>query len=259
MWMMLAFYLIARPATPSTRLIYEYLPHYEHGSILVTSRNKEAALKLVKQRDIVAVEPMDSTQALALFEKKLGVQENNGDIIKLAAALDYMPLAIVQAAAYVSRRAPRCSVEQYLKEFKKSERKRTSLLNRDEGQLHELRRDGEVKNAIFVTWQISFEHILQTRPSAADLLSLMSFFDPQGIPEKLVQSRAEQGDAKGDQKKRDADDWDSDASLSSSQSSTSMDDFEDDVVALRNFYLISVDTKGTTFEMHALVQLATRE
>ena len=36
------------------------------------------------------------------------------------------------------------------------------------------------------TWQISFEHIRQERPSAAQLLSLMSLFDRQGIPYHLL-------------------------------------------------------------------------
>jgi hypothetical protein len=131
-------------------------------------------LELVEQRDIITVEPMDEMHALALFKKKLGAQEDLNDIAELAAALEFMPLAIAQAAAYISQRAPRCSVRQYLGEFKKSDRKRTSLLNHDEGRL---RRDWEAKNSIIITWQISFDHIHQTRPSAADLLSLMSFFD----------------------------------------------------------------------------------
>jgi len=67
--------------------------------------------------------------------------------------------------------------------------KKTSLLNCDDGQL---RRDGEAKNSIIITWQISFEYIHEIRPTAANLLSLMSFFDRQGIPEALLRSRDEQ-------------------------------------------------------------------
>ncbi|KAF2688898.1 TPR-like protein [Lentithecium fluviatile CBS 122367] len=237
------------------RPLRTYLPRCERGSILITTRNKEAALTLVENRDIVAVEPMDKVQALALFEKKLGVQQDNGNAVGLAAALEYMPLAIVQAAAYISQRAPRCSVAKYLEEFKKSERKRSSLLTYDNSQLQ---RDWEAKNSIVVTWQISFEHIQQTRPSAADLLSLMSFFDRQGIPEALIRSRSEHGDAQTSQKAHGDDKWDSDKEDDASQSSANDDTFEHDVVTLRNFCFISVDTNGTSFEMHALVQLATR-
>jgi hypothetical protein len=237
----------------------EYLPHCELGSILVTTRNKEAALKLVELRDIIAVEPMDESQAIGLCEKKLGAQGdsqyNRTDATELAAALEYMPLAIVQAVAYILQRAPRCSMTKYLDEYRKSEHKKTTLLDYDEGQL---RRDLGVSNSIIMTWQISFEYIQQTRPSAADLLSLMSFFDRQGIPEALLHTRASPRDAQRSQKEPKHDDWERDEEDNASQSSTGDNQFEEDIVALRNFCFISNDTSGTSFEMHALVQLATR-
>lgn len=99
---------------------------------------------------------MSINHALALFEKKLGAQDRINDLADLAERPEFMPLAIVQAAAYISERAPRCSVAKYFDEFKKSERKRASRLNYDEGHL---RRDLEAKNSIIVTWQILFEHI----------------------------------------------------------------------------------------------------
>ncbi|KAF1935763.1 hypothetical protein EJ02DRAFT_360766 [Clathrospora elynae] len=243
-----------------SRPLCEYLPQCGRGSILVTSRNKEAMLELVDQRNIITVEPMDETQALALFEKKLGVPEDNSNVAELAAVLEYMPLAIVQAAAYISQKAPpQNSVAEYLYKFKKSEREQTSLLSRDKGQHYQLRRDREAKNSILITWRISFEHIQQVRPSAADLLSLMSFFDRQGIPKSVLQSHADQEGAQLNQQERRREDVDSDKEDDTSQLSTSEEDFEEDVEALRNFCLISVSTDGTSFEMHALVQLATRK
>ena len=132
-----ARFLLDRPDAHSktaSKPLREYLPHCERSSILITTRNKEAALRLVEQRDIVSVEPMDEAQAQVLFKKKLGSQGDSSDVPKLAAALEYMPLAIVQAAAYISQRAPRCSVAKYLEEFRKSERKRSSLLAHDNSQ-----------------------------------------------------------------------------------------------------------------------------
>jgi hypothetical protein len=159
--------------------------------------------------------------------------------------------SIVQAAAYISQRAPRCSVRQYLQDFQKSDRKRTSLLNYEGEQP---RRDWEAKNSIIITWQISFDHIREVRPSAVDLLSLMSFFDWQGIPEALFRSRIEQRNTRQVQKESNNNNDEDDIS----QSSVS-DEFEDDVVALRNYSFIAISADGTTFEMHRLVQLATRK
>jgi nitrous oxide reductase len=158
---------LAAGSINATKPMHAYSPNSKQGSILVTSRDKTAAMTLVKRRNIVTVEPMDKSQAQALFENKLGKEQDYDDVARLAAALEYMPLAMAQAAAYILQMAPRYSVKKYLREFKKSEAKRASLLDHDEGQL---RRDLEAKNPILITWQISFEYIQEIRPSAADLL-----------------------------------------------------------------------------------------
>jgi tetratricopeptide (TPR) repeat protein len=243
------------PNRRASQPLRESLPKSQNGSILITSRSREAALKLVEHSDIIAVEPMDEAHALALFEKKLGKHGESQDVAELAAALEFMPLAIVQAATYISQRAPRRSVRQYLEEFRKSDRKKASLLNHEGGQL---RRDWQAKNSIIITWQISFDYILQTRPSAADLLSLMSFFDRQGIPEALLRNRTKEGNARQDQTGCSRDNDEDDDEDSESQSSVS-DEFEDDVLALRNYSFISVSADTTTFEMHRLVQLSMRK
>ena len=242
----------------AARPLRKYLPRCERGSALVTTRSKEAALKLVEQRNIIIVEPMDKAEGLALFEKKLGQRGLDSDIVELAAALEYMPLAIVQAAANISHRAPRCSGRQYLDEYKKSERQQTDLLNCDEGHP---RRDWQSKNSIIITWQISFEYIEQTQPSAADLLSLMSFFDRQGIPEALLKPRNGRREIQKDARKREIADGigDSDSEDTASLSSADNDEFENAIMVLRNFYFISTNHDWTTFEMHALVQLAMRK
>ena len=129
------------------RPLVEYLPQCPNGSILITTRSKSAALKVVEQRDIITVKPMDRADGLALFERKLGWHDDGEDVIELAAALEFMPLAIVQAAVYISQRAPRYSVRQYLQDFRRSDRKKTSLLNCDGEQL---RRDREAKNSIII-------------------------------------------------------------------------------------------------------------
>ena len=59
-------------------------------------------MKLVEQSDIIVAKPMDEAHALALLEKKLRKQGDGKDLTKLAAALKFMLLAIVQAAVYIS-------------------------------------------------------------------------------------------------------------------------------------------------------------
>ena len=240
-----------------TQSLLAYLPQSRNGSILITSRTKSVALRLAEERDIIPVEPMDDTHALALLEKKLGEQMDRDDTAELAAALEFMPLAIVQAAAYIRQRVPRYSVRQYIKEFYKNDKRKTSLLNHEAGHL---RRDLDAKNSIIITWQISFDHIHQIKPSAANLLSLMSFFDRQGIPEALLKTQNEAGNENtGENAGNDEDDDHEDDSNKDTVSDSSVDEFEDDILVLRNFSFITISIDETTFEMHGLVQLAIRK
>jgi tetratricopeptide (TPR) repeat protein len=236
------------------RPLLAYLPQSPNGSILISTRSRDVATRFVGERDIVAVEPMDNAHAMMLFEKKLGDQGMSKSATELVATLDFMPLAIVQAAAYISQRAPRCSVQQYLEDFQKSDRKKTRLLNYEGGQL---RRDWEAKNSVINTWEISFDYIRQIRRSAADLISLMSFFDRQGIPETVVRNVKMEQSRRGSQV--DNTDSEKDSDGDSEPESIEDDGFEDDILMLRNYSLISVNTDKSTFEMHRLVQLATRE
>ena len=246
----------------SKRLI-EYLPSREHGSVLITTRSKAAALKFVEQRHIIQVDPMNEIQAIELLERKLDHRSEREELARLARSLDFMPLALTQAAAFMRHRAPRYSIEQYLESFEKSYKSKPSLLiDRTAG---DLRRDREAKNSILTTWQISFEHVQATKPSAARLLSLMSLCDRNGIQESLLrspyQTKGSSTDASlssniGCRSSRNSSDVDSDNDTLSSV--VEDDDFEDDITTLRQFSFVSLTVDSSVFEMHRLVQLATR-
>jgi hypothetical protein len=241
------------------RPLVAYLPQCLNGSVLITTRSKSAALELVEQHDIIAVEPMGRADALELFKNKLGRYDDSDDTVELAGALEFMPLAIVQAAAYISQREPRCSVRQYLQDFQKSDREKISLLDNEAGHL---RRDKEAKNSIIITWHISFTHVRHIRPSAAGLLALMSLCDRQGIPESLVRSQVEVKTSLPKKPSRGIQ-WlallfhrNRDHHRGEKRDSTSnerIDGFEDDVLMLRNYSFISISENQPTFEMHALV------
>ena len=87
----------------------------------------------------------------------------------------------------------------------------------------------------------------------------MSFYDRQGIQEALLRNCAEEEITQQgqDECNKDNNDWGKDDD-NTSQSSAS-DGFEDDVLTLCDYSFISVNADGTVFEMHRLVQLATRK
>lgn len=232
------------------RRLIDYLPACEHGHLLITSRSKSEARRLVLNSQMIHVPPMDDNQAQALLEQKLGV-DDCAQYQKLAAALDHLPLAMAQAAAYIYERGPRCTVEHYLKKLEKSSKSRSKLLRRDERFPD--REYDKASSSILITWQISFEHIAEQRQSATDLLALMSFCDRQAIPEILLrdQLRANLRDEVGSQ---------NDGGTESDDDTGSEDvgGFEEDVTVLRNFSFISNTKDRSSWEMHRLVQDATR-
>ncbi|KAL8958075.1 MAG: hypothetical protein Q9193_004798 [Seirophora villosa] len=223
------------------------IPQTRNGSVLITSRNKDAAFRLVGRHcDIINVEPMDESHALQLLRKKIVGDKDQGNAMQLVQALDYMPLAINQAGAFISRCAPRMTILKYLDIFQKSDGHQADLLNRDMG---DMRRDHSQKNAIFTTWKISFEHIREQRASAARLLSLMCLFDRQGIPETLLRHRYPENLCEVGSPVNVDTDLPANGDLG----------FEEDISTLTDYSLIRMaNEEGTSFEMHRLVQSSTR-
>ncbi|KAF4470527.1 Kinesin light chain [Fusarium albosuccineum] len=181
------FYAVADEGSSgsrSQRLLAPFLPKRHKGTMLVTSRSLSAAGKLTgNHKAIHKISTMNEAQAIQLFRNKIEGDFDESLAAALLHALGYIPLAITQAAAYINHRAPRVSLSRYLEDFQKSDRKKGSLLNSDAG---DLRRDETVANSIVITWQVTFEQIRRDNPSAADLLSFMSFFNAQGIPEFVL-------------------------------------------------------------------------
>ena len=138
-------------------VIIRYLPQRPGGTTLVTSRNRSAAFALVGQANrLIDVKPMNEMEARALMDKKIASQlGSEEERVKLANALGYIPLAITQAAAYISKRY-RMTIAKYFALLQKDEQEEVSLLKK-EGS--DLRRDPEVPNSVIKTWQISFDQI----------------------------------------------------------------------------------------------------
>jgi tetratricopeptide (TPR) repeat protein len=175
---------VTASATPQLESLSKFIPQTANGSILITSRDKDAALRVTRSHsNIVEVKAMDSDRGVRLLTAKLGDLSEKLTAKELVDELDGMPLAITQAAAYIQR-SPHMSLSTYLGNLRAGDNNMTRLLMQDVG---DDRRDGEaVTNSVMITWQLSFERIRDERPSASRLLSLMSLFDRQGIPRKLL-------------------------------------------------------------------------
>ncbi|KAF3051482.1 hypothetical protein E8E11_011135 [Didymella keratinophila] len=203
-------------------------PSYS-GSILVTTRNREVAgLVADLKEDAIEVGPMDDDEAYALLRKRFNSLVERDEAMTLFRALDNIPLALTQAAAFINR-TPRMSISRYLEALNEN---RIHVL--EKGQV-DVRRDREASNSTTTTWQLSFDYIRSRCPGAARLLSLMSFFDRRNIPRSLLKENYEDEQEHG------------------------RPDLETELYMLTSFYLVTPNADGTAFDMHGLVQHATRD
>ncbi|KAF2802651.1 HET-domain-containing protein [Mytilinidion resinicola] len=157
-------------------------------------------------------------------------QSPNGSILITSRSRDVARRLTGRGDCLVER-APRMTISRYIDEVCRNDHDRARLLTKDVG---DDRRDGRASNSIIATWQISFAHIRKAMPTAARLLSLMSLFDRQGIPESLLHNRY----------------WRDDGAKA---------DFEEDIHTLTSFSLVEMSADGHEFEMHRLVQFSTKK
>jgi tetratricopeptide (TPR) repeat protein len=222
--------------TAQKRMI-DFLAIPSHGQTVLTTRHNKVASQFVDDCDVITVGPMTKSDAIDLFRKKAGEHHDATDIEELVGELGYIPLAIAHAAAFIKRKVPLCTVQTYLEELRNTVESDASLLT---ANYNELRRDDEANNSVINTWQVSFEHIRQIRPSAADRLSLMSFYDHRSIPRTLLMIRYTDADLTGQHMSTDS-------------------NIDEDLLMLYEFHLISIGVGSEAFELHPLVQLAARK
>ncbi|KAF1355373.1 P-loop containing nucleoside triphosphate hydrolase protein [Delphinella strobiligena] len=213
-----------------------YLPQKPGGAILITSRDRNAAFSLLDQSaafgpldqesPMVHLLEMHEDEAKALLDKQTPADRGtNDEKIELIRALDYLPLAITQAAAYIRKRH-NMTVSKYLKLLLESEHSESTPLHK--GIIDHRRYEG-VPNSILMTWQISFDQIRETDEAAADLLSLICMFDRQSIPRYLFCK------------------------------DFSTEKLDEAIETLLGYSIIYAEVGAEMFDMHRLVQLATKQ
>ncbi|KAF7593102.1 hypothetical protein BBP40_012047 [Aspergillus hancockii] len=162
------------------------IPQTANGSVIITSRSTTAARNLLGIHDnIIPVDVMDENSALDLLQTKVTFDKQSlANAQRLLQALEYIPLAIIQAGSYIQAKSPRITVLAYLKMLQESEASLVALLGSMD--VKDSRRDYNSQHVVTATWQISFHQMQASKSVSSDLLALMSIFDRQRIPEYLL-------------------------------------------------------------------------
>jgi hypothetical protein len=206
--------------------LVDQLPRSEEGCILFTTRDRKAAVKLAHQ-NVISVADADEDMAMQLLRGYLVRKElmDNGheEVVKLLTKLAFLPLAIVQAAAYINENET--TLVKYPELLAEQEEDVVDLLSKDfeeEGRYH------GIKNTVAATWLISFEQMRGRDPLAVDYLSFMACIEPTDIPQSMLpagKSRVQETDAIG---------------------------------LLKAYSFVGEKSAKMTLDMHRLVHLATR-
>ena len=207
----------------STRLA-EFLPQSSNGSIVFTTRNNKAGVRLAGTSGIIFLPEMDVMDGHNLVKARLGSDfSDESPVTELLQLLGYLPLAISQATAYIAENL--ISITEYIEMYNESEASKIDLLSQD---FEDLARESGSRNPVATTWLISIDQIQKLDSLAVDVLSYMACLDRQGIPKALLPP------SKGPVKLANA------------------------LGLLKAYSLITGGQTNKGFDMHPLVYLATR-
>jgi len=163
--------------------IAEFIPQGINGTLIFTTRSRLVASR--QGCKMIEVGKMGEEEAKELFSKRFDSwdslrEKEKEHVAEILGSVDYLPLAVVGSAAYMTETATSPSIY------------RTILLENEERMKHllsqpfcDIQREVGTDN-ILGTYLITFDQIRQQMPLAADLLRLMAFFNHKNIPEELL-------------------------------------------------------------------------
>lgn len=200
------------------------LPRSSNGCMLVTTRDSRIGKRFGNRGKPIEVLPFDVEDAGRLLRYKLpnNIDWDEAECIELLDHLHHLPLAITQAAAYISEED--VSMTHYLDLLRAGDSDTQELL---EQNYYDPGRDSEIQNSITLTWKISYDQISRQKPRAAEILSLMAVLDRLSISETLLRKQNE-----------------------------SKVEFDRAIGTLKAFYLITEEKNRGTFQLHRLVQFS---
>ncbi|KAJ7101062.1 hypothetical protein C8R44DRAFT_536578, partial [Mycena epipterygia] len=154
----------------------DYFPQCNHGNIIITSRNPGLCVYANSHCIVSDMEEIDAVDLLLRSAAQDTTDYNRTTAGQIVKVLHYLPLAIIQAGAFISKSGDLYS---YLALY---EQNRARLLSQKPTQSHD-----NYSWTVYTTWQISFEQLSQP---AATFLQLCSMLHHQGISEQIFKNAA---------------------------------------------------------------------
>ena len=214
----------------------------KNGHILITTRQnaKDAKAFLSYSTDDFFKLPCFSVEDGALFlMKRTGLQGESldPDAICLTKELGALPLALEQAAAYITTSPIPLSFTEYLEKYKAVKMR---LLKQQPATALSI--EAQHRLSVHTTWELNFEFVKEQSPAAASMLQISAFLDSENVPIDVINP----GLPELDQEEL-------------RECARSKIDIASILKVLSSYSLYSVDQRSKVFGVHKLVQEVVRD
>ncbi|HEY6540816.1 MAG TPA: FxSxx-COOH system tetratricopeptide repeat protein [Ktedonobacteraceae bacterium] len=215
----------------------QFLPTKRKGYILFTTR-AQAAGQIAASIVVEKLTLEEGTLLLLRASKRLNADasldqartEDRDAAERIAREMDGLPLALVQAAAFIDETG--CSLAHYLNLY--ATHRKELLARRSNLMLN-------YSETVATTWSLSFEQIEQQSPAAVVVLHVCAFLAADAIPEELLERGITE--------------------LSAIPGAEGLDVFELDeaLAVLHRYSLLRRNSDSTMLNIHRLVQAVLKE
>ncbi|KAJ7694720.1 P-loop containing nucleoside triphosphate hydrolase protein [Mycena metata] len=149
----------------------DYIPQCNHGNIIITSRNPGLCVYAESYSLVSDMEEEDAVTLLLKSASQKATVHTEQIAAEIVKTLHYLPLAIVQAGAFISKSQ---NLDRYLALYTKNQGR---LLSERPAQSHD-----RYAQTVYTTWQMSFDRLT---PPAAMFLQHCAFLHYNGISEEI--------------------------------------------------------------------------
>ncbi|KAL7911294.1 P-loop containing nucleoside triphosphate hydrolase protein [Trichoderma velutinum] len=226
-------------APEQTKSLFQYIPRTSPGTVLWTSRDAHITGTLVGSTRSIEVTRMKYDEAEILLKIAGGLEMDREEmgITALLEELQWLPLAINQAGAYMRRTST--SAKEY-KALLAQSKKRWDILKANEFDRH---RRPDMPNNVLETWSISIDRLRQESEIAYNILHVLAYVANQNIPHEILTAILKRSDSSLVHPSK--------LEVEATKATT----------RLKEFSFLGVhkmEDGGRSYEMHKLVQEATR-
>ena len=214
----------------------------KNGHILFTTRQNARDIKTLLKlspKDCLELQSFTEEEGALFLMQRTGLEGEflYQEAIDLARELGGLPLALEQAAAYISALPIPCTFKAYLLKYREV---RLRLLERQ--PVTALSVEAQHRLSVHTTWEMNFEFVAEKSPAAATMMRVASFLESENIPFEVINPGLPALDQ-----------------VELREAACSEIDISAVLKVLTCYSLFSVDQQSKVFSVHKLVQEVVRD